>query len=170
MDADTVILRALNSHETFVTGTLTPLDRLGNSLATVFDCTYYPAMLHKTKLTPSIKSLTLPEREAALKDVYRIDPELFDLNHRKVLIIDDVTTTGATACAIIKSILEHFPEAGMNIFSLAWTPSPKQQSYILDQMGKSMTMNEPVLQYGKTTATWVDQDYNRGQTNISLFL
>lgn len=169
IDENLLVIRALHSRETTAEDELTPLDRLGDSLASVLDCSYYPKILRKTKVTQPIKSLTFPQRAAELKGVYRIDPNFFNLNHREVLIIDDVVTTGATSCAIIKSILDHFPEAKINVFALAWTPAPNQQLYIQEQISRGMMLNEPEPPYGTGAHKWVDEDFIKGETNISLY-
>jgi nudix-type nucleoside diphosphatase (YffH/AdpP family) len=81
---------------------------------------------------------------------------------RKVLIIDEVVTTGAavSVSSIIKIILKHFPDARINIFSLAWTPSPTQQWYIQNQMKyKGSIIEEPEIIYGQKTFEWTDLNF-----------
>ncbi|QEC78851.1 phosphoribosyltransferase domain-containing protein [Mucilaginibacter ginsenosidivorax] len=55
---------------------------------------------------------------------------MFDLNTRKLIIINDVVTTGSTTCAIIEAILKVYPNADITVFSLAWTLTAKQQEYL----------------------------------------
>ena len=169
MDDELLVLRALHSYETKAQDLLSPLDRLGDSIATVFGCSYYPGLLQKSRVTQPIKSLNIRQRMAELDNAYQINPNLFDLNERKVLIIDDVVTTGATACAIIKAILTYFPRAKINVLSLAWTPMPNQQLYLERQSNESMLLHEPAIGYGKKIFDWGDEDFMNGETNISLF-
>jgi len=170
IDDDVFIIRALHSNELKVTDrNSSPLDRLGDSLATVFDCTYYPKILTKTNATQPVKSLSLIERKIELDNVYQIDTGLFDLNERKIIIIDDIVTTGTTASYIIDCILKEFPRAKINVFSLAWTPTLKQQLYIQKREKRGFILNEPEIQYGRKSSEWVDTDFENGETNVSYY-
>lgn len=168
MDEHLTILRPLHSHETYIRCEApTPLDRLGWSLATVFDCLYTQDVLQKIRTTQPVKSLTIEQRVAELNGVYRIDTKNYDFNNQKLLIIDDVVTTGATVCSIISTILKAFPLAKINVLSLAWTPTAGQQAYIQNHYeDNSMMLKEPESLYGST----VDGDFLNGKTYVSLFV
>jgi predicted amidophosphoribosyltransferase len=168
MSRDLVIIRALESNELEAGNPCDkPLDRLGNSLAATFGCYYLPQILHKRKATKPIKSLNLTNRQKMLAGVYEVKENVTNLNRRKVLILDDVVTTGVTSCAIISAILKAFPSAKINVFSLAWTPTVNQQTYLLDLQRRSHYFSEPEPVYGKKKS--VDEDFERGRTDISLF-
>jgi hypoxanthine phosphoribosyltransferase len=100
-----------------------------------------------------------------------LDAGIFNFNFRKVLIIDDVVTTGATVSAIIQIILEQFPEATIEIFSLGWTPSAAQQWYIQNRANynESILVKEPETYYSQKIIEWVDEDFLSGKTYVSLF-
>lgn len=167
---DHFIVRALSSNELKANfnGNI-GLERLGACLADVFDCTYYPSIIYKTKQTLPIKSLSAADRKQALSGVYAVDTKMFDLNSRKLIIIDDVVTTGATSCAIIEAVLTAYPKADITIFSLAWTPTAKQQDQLRQIGERSMSVNEPDVAYGSRRAEeWVDEDFLNGETFISL--
>ena len=120
-----------------------------------------------SRATQPVKSLTIARRVAELNGVYRIDTKNYDFNNQKLLIIDDVVTTGATVCSIIRTILKAFPLAKINVLSLAWTPAAGQQAYI-QQLYKdeSLMLKEPESSYGSN----VDGDFLNGKTFVSLFV
>ena len=168
IDQDLFIIRALHSYETDADSVLDPLDRLGDGIGTVFDCSYYSRVLSKTRVTKAIKSFTIAQRKAELEGVYKLDANMFNFNNRKILIIDDVITTGTTACAIIKAILDEFPLAEIEVFGLAWTPTFNQQNYLVQQQSCTQ-LNEPDLPYGgPLEKKWHDEDFENGETNISI--
>jgi len=169
MSDDLIVLRPLHSNETKIDSTLTPLDRLGDSMASVFNCTYYPGLLTKSRATKQVKTLSPAMRKAELREVYKIETTYFDFNKKPVLIIDDIVTTGATVCAIIATILKDFPNAKINVFSLAWTPTPDQQLYIQRQSKVNNYLNEPEVPYGLKSTNTIDKDFENGQTYVSIF-
>jgi hypoxanthine phosphoribosyltransferase len=105
-----------------------------------------------------------------MTQVYRFDGNIFDLNHSRLLIIDDVVTTGTTICAIIKAVLDEFPFAEIEVFCLAWTPTLNQQEYIISQHEvDNMMLNEPMSEYRiAIKQTWIDMDFEKGETNVSV--
>ena len=169
MDKELIIIRALNSKEIVpeINGGQS-LDRLGQSLAATFGCHFVPTILVKRHLTRPVKSLTLTKRQIELADVYQVSQHSINLNNRKVLIIDDIVTTGLTVSAIIKAILTAFPGAKVSVFALAWTPTKNQQAYLLQMKNKTMHFNEPELPYGNPGII-KDLDFEKGLTNVSLF-
>jgi predicted amidophosphoribosyltransferase len=163
VDEDLIILRPMRSKETkYDHLNESPLDRLGDSIATVFHVTYYPSLLTKSRPTKQVKTLSPSMRKAELQGVYQIEKNYFDYNTRPVLIIDDVVTTGATVCAIIGTILKDFPKTKINVFSLAWTPTPDQQLYIQQQQINISSLNEPEAPYGTKSSNTVDEDFENG--------
>ncbi|RZK10516.1 MAG: ComF family protein [Flavobacterium sp.] len=170
MEQDLIIVRALHSNELKALANRNdPLDRIGKSLAATFNCFYKPELLRKTRVTKAVKLLNTQERKAELKQTYLVSKTKMDLNNRKILIIDDVVTTGVTICSIIKAVLDEFPLAKINVFSLAWTPTQNQQSYIQQQGNKPLVFNEPELNYGNSSnKDWLDADFESGVTRISV--
>jgi predicted amidophosphoribosyltransferase len=171
IDEDTLILRALSSKETKADQNMARgLRRLGTSLSWVFDCDHFPSMLYKKRVTEPIKNLGIAERKAELAGVYAVDQNIVDLNERKVLLIDDVVTTGATVSAIIDAILKAFPQTQVEVFSLAWTPTYWQQLALGLQERAAMYVNEPEEMYGGIKKEMVrDEDFENGETLVSIF-
>jgi hypothetical protein len=168
MAKDMIVIRALKSAELF-TDTKSPsgLDRVGNSIAYVFGCHYQPQMIVKNKITRPVKNLGIQQRRKELSGVYEIKDGFIDLNHRKVLIIDDVVTTGSTACAIINAILDRYPLAKIDVLALAWTPTLIQQLAIKKHFSENYTLNEPEVPY-RSEQRITDEDFNNGRTDVAI--
>jgi predicted amidophosphoribosyltransferase len=111
---DVVIVRALG-HQEEKAGT-TSLDLLGKKLADSFHAQYIPSLLTKSS-TPKLAMLKRHERADAIFDQYSFS----GIDLRDILIIDDILTTGATMCAIAKSIRTISPSCAITIFTLAAT-------------------------------------------------
>ena len=91
-----------------------------------------------------------------------------NLNHKKILIIDDIVTTGITACSIMIAILSVYPYATVNVFALAWTPTQNQQAYLKEKMSPRFQVHDPEIVYERRKKI-LDEDFEKGKTNISLF-
>jgi hypothetical protein len=86
------------------------------------------------------------------------------------MIIDDVVTTGSTACAIITPVLRAFPDIDITVFSLGWTPTYRQQIALGLQKEKAMYVSEPEGAYGGVKRELqVDEDFECGETNVSIW-
>lgn len=162
-----LIIRAL-SHSEMDMGDMEhgSLDRLGESFAAVFECCYNPYAIFKKRETVSVKDLAPQERYSALKEIYGLKTSEFN-DYKKVMILDDIVTTGATARAIAAPILARYPKTEIIFFALAWTPTAKQQQYLLGQSLHSSLLNEPEMQYGNRSE-WFDTDYESEETYISV--
>ena len=167
---DLVVLRALGSAEKAADDDrLSPLDRLGDSIALVYGCSYYPKIVTKHRATRPLKTLNLTARKEELMGVYQVDSHFFNFNERPVMIIDDIVTTGATAGAIIRSIVGSFPRARISVLSLAWTPAPAQQEFLLTHRRNESIINDPEHPYGWKTSYWQDSDFLEAKTDVSVF-
>lgn len=73
---------------------------LARPLALACNLPYHSRALVKTRSTPSQVGLTISERRVNVADAFYADPDL--VRGRRVLVVDDVTTSGATldACAV----------------------------------------------------------------------
>jgi len=171
IDEDTLIVRALSSHETKPDHLAQKsLHRLGLSLNCVFDCSYCAEVLYKKKSTDPLKHLSIAGRKAEMRDVYAVDKNLLDLHEFNVLLIDDVVTTGTTAGAIIDAILKAFPQTRIEVFSLAWTPTYRQQLALGLQEREAMYFSEPEFSYGVVNGGLkVDEDFESGETLVSMY-
>jgi predicted amidophosphoribosyltransferase len=167
IDHHVLVIRALMSHELIIgdmgSGSL---DRLGTSLAGVFGCDYDPGVIYKRRHTVAIKSLNILQRQAALDGIYAFNRSGFE-SLKRILIIDDIVTTGTTARAIALPILQAFPNAEINVFAIAWTPTARQQEYLHKMEVKGNLLNEPEMQYGKSRS-WIDTDFEFGDTHIAV--
>ncbi|HEY6901629.1 MAG TPA: hypothetical protein VI233_13335, partial [Puia sp.] len=101
-----------------------PLDLLGQAIATHFDCRYLPTLLRKTHPAQSNKTLDLAERQAQLQNLYRLVPQPELTPHTPLLLIDDILTTGTT----IRSIIDALPPNSFQIFTLAIADGDKYPS------------------------------------------
>lgn len=124
IDPDDLILRALSHSETEVdneSDSRSPLGTLCRSLADVYGCTYRNDILAKRRPTRRLRSLGRDDRWKELNGEYTIDREGSRLDFRKVWLVDDVITTGATARAIWKACLSPWPDMVLQVFALART-------------------------------------------------
>jgi len=166
---DLVVLRALSSTEISADDSSSPLDRLGDSIAMVYGCSYYPKIVTKNRPTRPLKTLNLSERKEELVGVYQVDPHFFNFNNHPVIVIDDVVTTGATTGSIIDSIIKSFPSARVSVLSLAWTPSPAQQEFLQRGHFNNNMVSEEERPYSWKTSNWEDSDFLDAKTDISVF-
>ncbi len=115
-----VIVRALSSKEKSAGGG-EPLDRVCQELARRTDVPYAPERLQKTRQTQAVKNAGgRPTRMKLLLDAYRFDAVGLSETPR-VLIVDDVITTGATLSAIASAIRKASPVAEILFLGLART-------------------------------------------------
>jgi len=139
LSPDTIILRALRHDETEIpqssqfappgsslfplpTTKPTPLDLLGQNLASTFNSQYLPSLLRKSTTTLSNKGLTREQRETQLQNIYSITPLP---NTQPILLIDDIFTTGATTRAIIHALRQSSPHHPIEVFTLAKATYPR---------------------------------------------
>lgn len=126
---DVVIIRALGHQEERAAGT-TSLDTLGKKLAETFHAQYIPSLLTKST-TPKLALLKRQERAEALFNQY----SFLGMEYREILIIDDILTTGATMCAIAKSIRTISPSCSLTVFTLAATGNGPHSNDSLKRSG-----------------------------------
>lgn len=113
-----LIIRALGSNEE-VASDGTPLDRLCAEIAAASGATYAPERLKKTRMIRPLASLAgraLRQRE--LDGVYEFSAEGLAPDAR-VLIVDDLATTGSTMGAIATAVRAALPGGSVSCFVLA---------------------------------------------------
>lgn len=113
------VVRVLGSKETnYVAGK--PLGKLSYSLSEEIDAEYVTDSLSKTRETNKFTGLNLMQRQQEINDVYQVNDN-HNFNHKNILIIDDVTTSGTTLIAVRNAILEKYPKAILYGFCLGKT-------------------------------------------------
>jgi predicted amidophosphoribosyltransferase len=113
-----VIVRALRSTEETVSEG-TPLDRLCVEIASTGGAVYAPERLKKNKLIRPLTTLAgRAARQKELEGVYEFSAEQLRPDSR-ILIVDDLATTGSTMAAIVKAIRAALPGASLTCFALA---------------------------------------------------
>lgn len=66
---------------------------------------FRPAAIRRTRLTRQQVGLERQEREGNVRGAFRVPVEQeIEIAGRRVLLVDDVYTTGATACAVTKAL------------------------------------------------------------------
>jgi hypothetical protein len=115
-----LIIRALSSRELGGGGSAS-LDRLGNELAQRIGSAYLPGRLTKTRHTAPVKNAGIREaRDRILRGAYVFDGSgLADT--ARILVLDDLVTTGATFGAITAAIHASLPGADIRYFALGRT-------------------------------------------------
>ena len=119
-----IIIRALGSSEIKATAN-TSLDFLCSGIASSYGCTYSPESLWKTRTTDQLKDLgRRSKRLEEINGVYSFHTEepASDIS-LKVLLVDDVSTTGSTVQEISRAIRAEKPHAQIYFFSLSKTSS-----------------------------------------------
>lgn len=112
------IVRALGSDETFAEYGR-PLDYVGTALQQHGIGTYLPEILRKQRYVPSIRQVAHSYRRSKLKSAYKSELPSKRRGQLRVLVLDDVYTTGATTEAISIALLEVAPSATIDVHTLA---------------------------------------------------
>jgi predicted amidophosphoribosyltransferase len=143
-NAEILIVRALSHTELKPTGE-SPLDVLGQRICDFLRPTsiYCPKLLSKTKHTPSQKELSRNERFKN-QDAYQVDDSRLKEN-TNILVLDDITTTGATAYGIAKKLKASSLVNEVFFFAVAKTLQDKElHSYKPNQdLLKDLTQTAP---------------------------
>lgn len=114
-----VIVRALNSNELHADIT-SPLNDICKSIERTSDAVYLPQLLKKTRNTDKSINMSRRERLEKVRGIYQFSPsrELESFSRPRILIVDDVFTSGATTSEITRAIHEVLPQAIITIFTL----------------------------------------------------
>lgn len=114
------ILRALHHNEMQVRDHIRhSLDHLGVKIAHAVSGSYQADCLAKIKEVPKLTTLSKAERMTALSQAYKFS--IPDRLPKRLLIIDDIYTSGATTLAILSAVLKAVPSCDISIFTLAAT-------------------------------------------------
>jgi predicted amidophosphoribosyltransferase len=110
------VIRALGSKE-LVAQKGNKVAAIAKDISDVCKAHYHPNLVRKTRHIPEIKYLSKEQRKAELQGVYEIYQPI-DLNHKKVLVVDDVFTFGTTMEAIGDVLGQQNPEVRLFGFAL----------------------------------------------------
>jgi len=122
----TIIVRALGSNE-LVANSSTPLDKLGQSLATHLSSVYQPTLLTKSSYNPPLKGLNKLKRQEVIRGLYSAVAGQLS-GDIEILIIDDIITTGTTLGDIHRALIASYPSATVKFLALAQTKSDTSRS------------------------------------------
>ena len=75
---------------------------------------------YKTKTTQPLKTQNLQGRKDEMRNIYKLKTDI-NLNNKKVLIVDDIRTTGTTISEITETIKSKYPHSQIASFCLAQT-------------------------------------------------
>ncbi|MFN3618745.1 ComF family protein [Sphingorhabdus sp.] len=92
---------------------------IGRELAALSNMTFVPDILVRRKRTPSMRGLDVTRRRKAVGSAFAIHPKWKGfLRGRKIILIDDVLTTGATSDGCV-SVLKRNGAGWVQIFCWA---------------------------------------------------
>lgn len=123
-DQSEIIIRALGHNELDVdlsTDYKNPLSNLCYHAARETNSRYVAGMIHKVKMIPPLKDLTRDERWNMVKDNFALSQIFMEGNLKTFWFVDDIITTGATARATWKVLLNWYPDVEFEVIALART-------------------------------------------------
>lgn len=113
------VIRMLGSKETIATKS-NRMRTVALAIANATDAQYHPLLIKKNRATKSLKMLGRASRQAELEGVFEIN-EPVDLNGKRVLVVDDVTTTGTSFEAIAATLKAAYPTVQLYGYALTRT-------------------------------------------------
>lgn len=123
-DKRDLMFRALAHNEiraTFKTEAKAPLAFICQKISRWSKIHYPFEMLKKNAETKPLKFLTKEERWEAVKDNFQVCDGFTKRQFRSFWFVDDIITTGATARAVWKALLEYYPDIDFRVYALART-------------------------------------------------
>jgi len=113
-----LIVRVLNSSELSASGG-TSLDRLGATIAKYANSNYEKSALRKTRHTKSLKFLSKAERQREINGSYIFQkPLIISRNNPRILLIDDIVTSGTTIREVNRAIKAVLPNCSLFFFTI----------------------------------------------------
>ena len=96
---------------------------LAKKIAETTSAMYLPCLLRKKRATTPLHNLSnLAARKAEMDGVFEIENmEGVDLNNKKILIVDDISTAFVTSAEMIKTLKTVWPNAIFYLFCIART-------------------------------------------------
>lgn len=134
-----LIVRVLSSAELTATGG-TALDKLGATIAKFTNSNYDNSALKKTRQTQSLKYLSRAERQREINGAYIFNkPSSIRSNSPRILLIDDIVTSGTTIREVNRAIKAALPNCSLYFFTIGKThrASDVNNGKILGEFRKS---------------------------------
>ena len=78
---------------------------LTRHIAKIIDCEHIPELIQRKKFTQTQTKLSRQQREKNVKDAFNVNAK-YEVTNRKILLVDDVFTTGSTVNSISKVLKE----------------------------------------------------------------
>lgn len=115
-----LICRALSHKETISNGSQ-PLDSFCKGLSKKLDIRYEDKLLLKQYPNKKLTFLGNLDRQSQIKNNYYCNEKISIINNPKILVIDDVITTGISAIEISRAILTFKPQAIIYFIAISRT-------------------------------------------------
>lgn len=116
-----IVVRALSSKELKASGDK-PMDHLGKNLVANIGGVYLPAALTKTAVTtPMHKIKKAVDRASELDGKYKCGFKTTVPANSRILILDDISTSGTTLTKIREAIIAKVPTAKIHVLTLGRT-------------------------------------------------
>jgi len=96
---------------------------LAREIAEILNVTFSPGLIVKKKKTRQLKTLNRVERKKEIKGAFRLNPTVNFKKNSKILLVDDIITTGTT----VSEILSLFGDVELSVGVLGVTPAEKQR-------------------------------------------
>jgi predicted amidophosphoribosyltransferase len=147
----------------------TPLDRLCQAIAGGSGAAYEPGRLEKEKAIRAMTSLGgRVARQKELDGVYQFDPSGLTKTTR-ILLVDDIATTGATLEAVSRAITEALPGAAVTCFVLARVEAQLQNKHVNPDYFLKGTQADPEQSTARMSVQALAEpsDFHRKSSRIS---
>lgn len=107
---------------------------IAHSIYEVCNAHYHPNLVQKNRMTKELKGLNKDQRKAELEGVYEIYQPV-DLNHKSVLVVDDVFTFGTSLEAIAEVLKKENPHVKLYGFAIAHNWRRGQDGIMINETG-----------------------------------
>lgn len=99
-----------------------PIIPFVKEIANATGANYHPQLLNKTRTTRPLHTLpTLQERKDEVRGVFFVKDKELDLNYKRLLIVDDITTSCTTIAEMVKTLKSEWPNIEIYLLCLART-------------------------------------------------
>jgi predicted amidophosphoribosyltransferase len=167
-----IIIRALGHNELDVdlsTDYKNPLSNLCYHAARETNSRYVAGMIHKLKLIPPLKDLSRDERWNMVKDNFALSQIFMEGNLKTFWFVDDIITTGATARATWKALLDWYPNIDFRVIALARTVRDIDCNNISTELNPELTEDNILREKGEIYLSKSIRGLNIKFSNMDTF-